>query len=235
MVSRRSPRVRARLTTSVREVSSGRLCACPTRDISRHGLCLDTAEVFERGAELELALLDADSGEPIEVTGMVVRAQEDAGPGIGVDIVDPPEPWQLLVLKHQGKLPARRTVRLRILVVGEVARQRGALALYVTSGWDIRFASDLAGATQALKEITLNAIVAEHDLDDPRWTDILSAARRLQPRARRIVRGALPPAATAPPGNRYDLVHRVVDRSAGLEALVDALTADLGIGLRGPG
>lgn len=219
----------------MREVSTGRLTACPTRDISRHGLCLDTAEPFERGAEIELGLLDADTGQPIEVTAVVVRGHADPGPGVGVAIVDPPETWQMLVLKHQGKLPARRTVRLRILVVGDGERQRGALALYVTSGWDIRFASDLAGTTQALKELTLNAIVAEHDLDDPRWTDILSAARRLQPRARRIVRGALPDGATPPPGNRYDLVHRVVDRSAGLEALVDALTADLGAGLRGPG
>lgn len=234
-MSRRSPRIRARLTTSVRNKTSGRLIACPTRDISLRGCCLDTAEEFERGTELELALMDSDSGTVIEVDAVVVRTQRDPGPGVGVDIMAPSETWELLVLKHQNRLPARRTVRLRILVVGDSARQRGALALYVTSGWDIRFASDLGGAVEALEELTLNAIVAEHDLEDTRWTEILSAARRLQPRARRIVRGSVPQDSCPPPGNRYDLVHRVVDRSAGLEALVDALTADLGSGLRGPG
>ena len=110
----------------------------------------------------------------------------------------------------------------RILVVGDERRQRGALALYVTSGWDVQFATDLDGTVEALRGLTLDAVIAEHDAADDRWPPVLSEARRMQPSARRIVRGSKNgPVPEAP------LVHRFVDRDAGIDALLDALTADM--------
>jgi hypothetical protein len=47
----------------------------------------------------------------------------------------------------------------------------------------------------------------------------MADVRRWQPMARRIVRGA----PTAP----SELIHRYVDRDAGLGALLDAVTADI--------
>ncbi|MCX5748495.1 MAG: hypothetical protein NT062_39090, partial [Proteobacteria bacterium] len=55
--------------------------------------------------------------------------------------------------------------------------------------------------------------------DDPRLPPIMTDVRKVQPSARRIVRGDGKGDTT--------LVHRFVDRDAGLEALVDAITADL--------
>ena len=109
-----------------------------------------------------------------------------------------------------------------MLVVGDERRQRGALALYVTSGWDVQFATDLDGTVEALRGVHLDAVIAEHDVSDQRWQDVLGAARRLQPTTRRIVRGASDGPPPLPP-----LVHRFVDRDAGLDALLDALTADI--------
>jgi hypothetical protein len=108
-----------------------------------------------------------------------------------------------------------------LLVVGDDQRQRGALALYVTSGWDVRFANDLDTTTEALRGVKLDAVIAEHDAGDDRWQPILAAARASQPAARRIVRGIVHGAGVHPD------VHRFVDRDAGLDALLDALTADL--------
>ncbi len=99
------------------------------------------------------------------------------------------------------------------------------LALYVTSGWDVQFATDLDGTVEALRSVHLDAVIAEHDVADGRWQPVLTEARRMQPGSRRIVRGALAGPAPATP-----LVHRFVDRDAGLDALLDALTADLGVG-----
>jgi len=105
-----------------------------------------------------------------------------------------------------------------VLVVGDAHRQRGAMALYVTSGWDVLFATDPDGVAEALEHVALDAIVAELDAGDPRLPPVMEQVRKAQPKARRIVRGA----GTAP----GDLAHRVVDRDAGLEALLDAVTAD---------
>jgi hypothetical protein len=112
--------------------------------------------------------------------------------------------------------------RMRVLVVGDDHRQRGAMALYVSSGWDVLFASDEFAVHEALEHISLDAVVAELDAADPRIAPIMDDVRRVQPRARRIVRGA---------GRADgDLVHRYVDRDAGLDALLDAVTANLSAG-----
>jgi hypothetical protein len=105
---------------------------------------------------------------------------------------------------------------MRILVVGDEHRQRGAMALYVTSGWDVMFATD-ASVLEALDEIALDAVIAELDANDPRLPPIMSDVKKVQPAARRIVRGD--------GKGSDDLVHRYVDRDAGLDALLDAITA----------
>jgi hypothetical protein len=95
------------------------------------------------------------------------------------------------------------------------------MALYVTSGWDVLFANDEESVTEAIDNVTLDAVIAEAGPSDHSWRPLMETARRIQPSARRIVRGADIPAGPDP------LVHRFVERDSGLEALVDALTADL--------
>jgi hypothetical protein len=93
------------------------------------------------------------------------------------------------------------------------------MALYVTSGWDVLFATDQDSMAEPLAHIELDAVVAELDATDPRVTTVMSDVRRWQPMARRIVRGAS--------GPRSELVHRFVDRDAGLDALLEAVTAHI--------
>lgn len=201
------------------------MLVCPTRDISEQGCFLDTHEELASGERLEIAIMDHMRGEAVEVVGVVRRRLER---GVGILIADPSDPWIALVDRyHQTSGPIdTRSVRLRVLVIGDDAHRRGALALYVTSGWDVRFASDLEGAVEALNSRKLSAVIAEHDLDDPRWPEVLAASRRIQPNARRIVRSKLH--GRPAPDSAGSLVHRVVDFDAGLDALLDALTADFG-------
>lgn len=232
-MSRRHPRVRTRLTATVR--AGARMIVCPTRDVSAAGCFLETADDIALGTEIGVAVMDLARGEVLEVTGTVCRRVEpnadgDSG-GLGVMVHDPPEGWELLVDRERaasGPVGGVSTGRLRILVVGDEKRRRGALALYVTSGWDVRFAQDLDQAREALGAVKLSAVIAEHDLDDQRWPAILSATRNLQPSARRIVRCHLHGKAAPITDPTVDLVHRVVDLEAGMDALVDALTADFG-------
>lgn len=213
---------------------------CNTRDISHEGCFLDTAERIAEGVELTLAVLDNQRGEAIQTRGVVARVLPSSAkiPGIGVRLIDPPPEWQHMVRRYQeqagSELEPHKHVRLSILVVGDDSHRRGALALYVTSGWDVRFAIDLATAIEALNGVALDAVIAEYDLDDARLGAILDAARRIQPTARRIVRTALDGRSSKPPQPLAQLVHRVVDDASGLEALLDALTAQLSAESRPP-
>lgn len=241
MVSRRAPRARAKLTVTAIFGGNAGALVCRTRDISEDGLFLETPVVIEPGTTVEVSLLDEASGDAIEITCVVSRVVPAittpiALPGgLGIRIPKPPEAWMVLVerqLAEQSKrattLPGTQTRRrLRLLVVGDEVRRRGALALYVKSGWDVRFASDIDGATEALKGFKIDAVIAENDLDDSRWPQLLEAVRALQPIARRIVRAALKGEPVPPPGRSTDLVHRIVDLDAGLDALVVALSVDL--------
>jgi hypothetical protein len=89
----------------------------------------------------------------------------------------------------------------------------------VTSGWDVLFVTDEASIEEALENIELDAVVAELDVSDPRLQPIMHNVRRSQPTARRIARGTGPA--------HTELVHRFVDRDAGLDALLDAVSADM--------
>jgi len=200
----------------------GELVVCRTRDVSEVGVCLDTAAWLPIGTRVSVALTDPGTGGPVEVIGDVVRETNGSEPNLGVLLIDPPTEWKALVAtaaRQSGQLdkPGRR---MRVLVVGDDHRQRGAMALYVSSGWDILFASDDFAVHEALDHIALDAVIAELDAADPRVAPIMDDVRRAQPSARRIVRGS--------GRSEGDLVHRYVDREAGLDALVDAVTANLG-------
>jgi hypothetical protein len=210
-VSRRAPRFRIDLKVTVSPLLGGQLVVCHTRDVSDVGMCLDTAEWLPRG------------GTPLEVIGDVVREVNGTNPALGVLLVEPPAEWKGLVqyAQRSSGVVDRPGRRMRVLVVGDDHRQRGAMALYVSSGWDILFASDDFAVHEALENIKLDAVIAELDAHDPRVEPIMDDVRRAQPEARRIVRGM-------GRSNTGDLVHRFVDRDSGLEALVDAVTANLG-------
>jgi hypothetical protein len=196
---------------------------CQTRDVSQVGCFLDTATALEPGTRVNIVVFDPARGSPVEVIGEVTRALTGVNPGLGVRMLEPPDDWSILVAQLGRSSPTadKRGRRLRVLVVGDERRQRGALALYVTSGWDVRFATDLDGTVEALKGVNLDAVSAEHDADDVRWQPVMDEARRAQPDARRIVRGA-----RNGPTPDVALVHRFVERDAGLDALLDALTAE---------
>jgi hypothetical protein len=179
-----------------------------------------------------LALMDKERGEVVQVDGMVARClpggPNGVGRGVGVRLLSPPPDRQLMVQRYQqsregddGGLPA---VRLAILVVGDEEQRRGALALYVTSGWDVRFATDVATAEEAMAAVDLDAIIAEYELNDSRWHDILLVASRLQPDARRLVRCTL--RGQRIPAGVEELAHRIVDRESGLDALVAEFGAE---------
>ena len=201
----------------------GALLVCRTRDLSDVGVALDTDANLEPGTLVAVVLMDPARGMAIEVAGEITRALAGHR-GVGVRIQEPTEEWFALIdgLARRAPTETKPARRLRVLVVGDGERQRGALALYVTSGWDVRFASDLDGVVEALSGFGLDAVVAEHDVDDRRWEPVLGEVRRAVPEARRIVRGV-----HDGPVEDDGLVDRFVDPEGGLEALLDALTAEI--------
>lgn len=209
-------------------IAGGEMAVCQTRDVSEVGMSLDTIATWDPGTRVSVTTLDQARGVAVEVMGEVTRVMTG---GLGVRLLEPPDDWRALVAsaaRRNGPVPEKAHRRLRILVVGDDQRQRGALALYVTSGWDVRFANDLGTTDEALRGVRLDAVIAEHDADDERWQPILASALKNQPGARRIVRGAV----DRVPVVDAQLVHRFVDRNAGLEALLDALTADISTPVR---
>jgi hypothetical protein len=195
---------------------------CRTLDVSELGLSLDTAAWFPLGTRLSVGLVDPASGNALELIGDVVR--EAAAPrwALGIMLIDPPLEWGGLVAAAARRSTSgytRSTKRMRVLVFGDDHRQRGAMALYVTSGWDVLFVTDEDSVAEALANIELDAVVAELDVTDPRLQPIMHSVRRSQPTARRIVRGT--------GAGHTELVHRFVDRDAGLDALLDAVSAEM--------
>lgn len=195
---------------------------CRTRDVSDLGLSLDTAAWFPLGTRLAVSLVDPTSGGALEVVGDVVREAVSPSWSLGIVVIEPPPEWGALVgsaARRSSNSLEKSTKRFRVLVVGDDHRQRGAMALYVTSGWDVLFATDGESVAEAIENVDLDAVIAELDGEDPRVTPIMEGIRKLQPRARRIVRGN--------GKGSSELVHRFVERDTGLEALLDAITADI--------
>ena len=203
----------------------GDMAVCRTLDVSDAGLSLDTAAWFPLGTRLSVGLVDPLTGSALELIGDVVREAEAPSWTLGIMLIDPPMEWRGVVAgaaRRSRSSYAKPAKRMRVLVFGDDHRQRGAMALYVTSGWDVLFATDEDSIAEALAHIELDAVVAELDVTDPRLPPIMHSVRRSQPSARRIARGA---------GRaETELVHRFVDRDAGLDALLDAVTADIPVG-----
>ena len=200
------------------------MAVCRTKDVSQLGLGLDTAAWFPLGTRLSVTLVDPASGSAIEVIGDVVREGSAPSWTLGILVIEPPAEWAVLVIgAARNSVPAsthdKVGKRLRVLVVGDDHRQRGAMALYVTSGWDVLFASDGDSVAEAIRHVTLDVVIAELDAADPRLSPIMLGVRKAQPRAKRIVRGIGMGDAS--------LAHRYVQRDAGLDALLDAVTADI--------
>lgn len=223
-LSRRTPRYRLDIAAKAQALLGGETAICRTKDVSDVGLSLDTAAWFPLGTRLAVALFDPERGTALEVIGDVIREATAPSWTLGLVLIEPPVEWRALVAgaanqRAQGKLK-KRGKRLRVLVVGDEHRQRGAMALYVTSGWDVLFAADQDSITEVLGHaIELDAVIAELDATDPRVGEVMERLRRARPGARRIVRGS----GTCD----GDLVERVVGRDAGVEVLLDAITAEL--------
>jgi len=198
------------------------MAVCRTLDVSEVGMSLDTAAWFPLGTRLAVALVDPANGSAVEVIGDVVREATAPSWTLGILLIEPSIEWQALIAsaaRKSGSIHVKPTKRLRVLVFGDDQRQRGAMALYVTSGWDVLFATDEDSIEEALENIELDAVVAELDISDPRLPPIMDSVRKWQPGARRIVR--------CTGTGQTELVHRFVDRDAGLDALLDAVTADI--------
>jgi hypothetical protein len=233
MLSRRSPRYRIDVTVTAVPLLGGKMAVVRTRDVSEVGMCLDMQAVhgisdvwFPPGTRLSFTLTDPSNGNAMEVIGDVVREAITPSWVLGILLIEPPMEWQALVAgaaRVSSPGGDKRGKRLRVLVVGDEHRQRGAMALYVTSGWDVLFASDDDSIADAVGNIELDAVIAELDDGDPRLPPIMQGVRRTRPAARRIVRGA----SRSPAADENGLVHRFVPRDAGLEALLDAVTAEL--------
>ena len=203
----------------------GDIAACRTLDVSDDGISLDTAAWFPLGTRLSVALVDPLTGNALELIGDVVREAADPSWTLGIMLIDPPTEWRALVAaaaRQSRSSYAKPTKRMRVLVFGDDHRQRGAMALYVTSGWDVLFVTDEDSIAEALDNIELDAVVAELDVTDPQLQPIMHSVRSSQPTARRIVRGA--------GTGQTELVHRFVDRDAGLDALLDAVSAEMPAG-----
>jgi PilZ domain len=223
-LSRRARRFRASIPATVKPLIGGDRVVCRTRDVSDVGACLDTVAQISIGTRVSVAMIDPTFGTAIEMIAEVVReSTNQAMPSLGLRFLEPTLDWKTLVATVARRTGAaeKPSRRLRILVVGDDHRQRGAMALYVTSGWDVLFANDRDSVNEAIDHVNLDAVIAEIDPQDDSWRPLMEEARRLQPAARRIVRSAVAD------GQHDPLVHRFVDRDAGLDALVDALTADL--------
>jgi hypothetical protein len=221
-LSRRAPRYRFDIAVRAQALLGGETAVCRTRDVSEVGLCLDTAAWFPLGTRISVSVFDPASGTALEVIGDVVREAMAPSWTLGILLIEPPLEWRSLVASAaRQSLPSEKPgKRFRVLVVGDDHRQRGAMALYVTSGWDVLFATDNDSVQEVIgHKIELDAVIAELDAADPRVTSIMEGIRKAQPLARRIVRGI----GKGP----NPLVHRFVERDDGLAALLDAITADI--------
>jgi len=222
VLSRRSPRYRFDIAATAVPLLGGDMAVCRTLDVSDCGLSLDTAAWFPLGTRISVALVDPVNGGAVEVIGDVVREATAPSWTLGILLIEPAIEWYALVAAAAHRSAQEHTKpakRLRVLVFGDDHRQRGAMALYVTSGWDVLFATDEDSIADALENIELDAVVAELDVSDPRLSPIMHSVRRSQPAARRIVRGSA--------AGQTELVHRFVGRDAGLDALLDAVAADI--------
>lgn len=228
-MSRKAQRLQINLTLTLTLDGDPITLAATTTNISSAGCLVRLNRELPIGRIIHVALLDDETGNLIDMDGVIAR-QEVVVEGqwaTGIHFPDPGLTWAELC-RRKGAITKTGLVqvarRYRILVVGDEARIRGALALYVTSGFDVRFAGGVDNAREALASVHLDAVIAERELSDPEWVGILEAALEKQPAARRLVRSSR----EVQPFDEKEvarLVHRVVDIEGGVEALIDAITA----------
>lgn len=228
-MSRKAQRLQVSLTVTLTVDGDPESYPAVTQNISSAGCLLRLSRELPIGRIVHVALLDDEIGNLIDMDGVVAR-QLHIAEGIwatGVHFPDPGLTWADLcrrkgAITKTGLMQVAR--RYRILVVGDEARIRGALALYVTSGFDVRFAGGVEHAREALASVHLDAVIAERELSDPAWVEILEASLERQPAARRLVRSSRGAVAWSQQAVER-LVHRVVEIEDGVEALIDAITA----------
>ena len=106
---------------------------CRTRDVSDVGVCLDTAAWLPIGTCVSLALTDPRAGMVIEVIGDVVREDNGKDPALGLLLIEPPADWRALVLSaaRQSGTADKPGRRMRVLVIGDPHRQRGAAVSWI--------------------------------------------------------------------------------------------------------
>lgn len=82
---RRSVRLRPRLTTIYKNLSTGRVRRALTKDVSGHGACLVTEDLLEAGTPLEIEIKLPDRASPVTFLAEVVWSgfQVDAAGRIG--------------------------------------------------------------------------------------------------------------------------------------------------------
>src|SRR5262245_31098315 len=103
-MSRRSPRYRARCAATVQIAGVENTLVCHTRDISADGCFLDTAEKIAEGVPVALAIMDNESGEVVQVDGVVARATgTDRTRGIGVRLGAPAPGWGRMVDRYRRR------------------------------------------------------------------------------------------------------------------------------------
>ena len=69
---RRSVRLRTRLTTIYKNLSTGRVQRALTKDVSGHGACLVTDDLLEAGTPLEIEIKLPDRATPVTLLAEVV-------------------------------------------------------------------------------------------------------------------------------------------------------------------
>ena len=171
-LSRRAPRYRFDVAAKAQPLLGGETAVCRTKDVSEVGLCLDTAAWFPLGTRISVSLFEPQSGTALEVIGDVVREATSPSWTLGILLIEPPEEWATIVAtaarQSSPGLTEKSGKRLRVLVVGDEHRQRGAMALYVTSGWDVLFAADDDSVEEVIShKIDLDAVIALY-ADPPR-------------------------------------------------------------------
>jgi len=227
-MSRRSPRIRARFAATVEVSGTDQTLVCRTRDVSADGCFLDSQAELAPGAAVSLAVMDSVRGEVVQVDGVVARSRPaaDGGAGFGVRLARATPEWRILLQCHEHALgtgsASVATGHLAVLLVGDEGSRRGAAALYVTSGWDVRFATDAAMVALALDEATFDAVVVDYEPDDPRTVEVLRTVRQRRPRALRIICSDAPAVTGA-----GLLVQRWVNRDAGVDGLIATLAAEI--------
>jgi hypothetical protein len=234
-VARFAKRTRARFRITTQVGRDPKVHTLYTRDISATGLFVETDLYLPVRFRLPLTLFDEDTGGAVTLDGeitRVVEATESQGGGLGIRLLSSPASWLAVVRRIESRASEGRNSnrfrtlrRLSVLVVGTEPRRRTAVALYVQSGWNVRFASTVQEAEEAVKGLHTDAVIIEEELSETDRNYVLGLARKELPTARRIVRSRTVPPLEPGVAPAEALVQHFVDAQTGLEGVLEALMA----------